>query len=121
MRILVVDDDKDVREQLRRMLKRGDYGQCDVVEIGSLHGAINKLDECAPFDCALLDTWLGKRPGGFLVASACVARNLPFVGMSRDVTMESKWLGCGAVAFLSKPCSPMELAVAIGKATRPRK
>lgn len=115
MRILIIDDDKVVRERIRNVLSGEEFGQNEFVERATHDGTMRVLlDRGKKFDGAFCDTMLGKRADGLELAAAFVNRSIPFVGMSSDGSFEIKWLRGGAVDFLRKPFSKLQLAVAFG-------
>jgi DNA-binding NarL/FixJ family response regulator len=119
IRVLVADDDEDIRELLSDMINREDA----VELVGAAHeanSAIELAEQTNP-DVAVLD-WMMPNGGGPKAAAEITARlpDVRIVGISAgDAVSASLQMGTtGAVAFLEKGFSRQELVEAIQSAVR---
>jgi putative two-component system response regulator len=109
-RILVVDDDEDVRHLLRRHLDRLGY---NVEEASSAEEAFEKLQKSTP-DLILLDVQLPGRSGHDVLSEVRAdyrTRLLPIVMLTGAATREDKLKAIeeGVTDFIAKPFSAEEL------------
>ncbi|MDP2689443.1 MAG: response regulator, partial [Deltaproteobacteria bacterium] len=102
--ILIVDDEKDIREALEGVFRDEGYG---VSVAGSSEEALRKLDSSAP-DLVLLDIWL---PGMDGVDALKEIKSrfpfLPVIMISGHANIETavKTTKLGAYDFIEKPLS----------------
>ena len=109
-RILVADDDPDLRLLFRRVLQRGGY---EVIEADSGEQTLERALDSAP-ELILLDVMM---PGlsGFdtcrRLKSDCRTDNVPvvFVTARDDFASRTEGMRSGAAAYISKPISPQNL------------
>ena len=119
IRVLVADDDEDIRELLSDMINREDAVEL-VGAADEANSAIKLAEETEP-DVAVLD-WMMPNGGGPKAAAEISARrpDVRIVGISAgDAVSASLQMGTtGAVAFLEKGFSRQELVEAIQSAVR---
>jgi two-component system cell cycle response regulator len=115
-KILIVDDDADLRNGLNRRLRASHYDTAFAVDAVQAVSAARKEKP----DVVLLDIGL---PGGdgFVVLERMKANaDLGFIPViiitGRDATVRDRALQAGAVAFLQKPVDNDELFAAIRRA-----
>lgn len=116
-RVLLVDDDPDVRELVRETLGRAGHS---VLEAADLGAAVALLDGARP-DVVLLDLDL---PGGSsgldllpeLARRACEAPVIVLTASGE--TTRATALARGVAYYLTKPFSPLELLTRIDDARR---
>jgi DNA-binding response OmpR family regulator len=105
-RVLVVDDDEDIRESLTEALEREGY---DVTAAADGDEALSQLlSSSVPPDLIVLDLVMPKRSGEELLQ--VLRKSVTFVDV--PVVVLSAFLGsppAGAIAWLRKPCKPPEL------------
>lgn len=109
-RVLVVDDEREIRALLRRLLVGSGYR---VLEAGTAEEAIDQIAVEEP-DLVLLDLVLPDRSGHDVlehVRSNPATRLLPVVILTGAATREQKLRAIheGVTDFISKPFSPEEL------------
>lgn len=109
-RVLIIDDDADVRRLLRRLLTAARYG---VEEFGEAEPGLARIREEAP-DLVLLDLRLPDRSGHDVleeIRSDPRTRLLPVVMLTGYATSEEKIRAtrAGVTDFLAKPFFPEEL------------
>lgn len=118
-RVLVADDDEDIRELLADMINREDAVEL-VGAAEDANSAIELAEQTDP-DVAVLD-WMMPNGGGPKAATEITARwpETRSVGISAgDAVSASLQMGTtGAVAFLEKGFSRSELVEAIQSAVR---
>lgn len=117
MRILVVEDDRSVRETLGLVLESCDYG-VDLVEDGA--SALEYLRSHWP-DVILLDLTLRGMSGEELYAQIKVrfGRVPPTVVLSADQRGASRTLAMPGARFLAKPYTIEQLVNVLDKAVEP--
>ena len=118
-RILVVDDDQDIRRTCARVLAKEGW-EVTVVDDGD--AALSTFTAAGKqFDCVLSDI---NMPGmdGYAVVSALRERDddLPVLLMTGDPSLDGavRAIDTGAVSYISKPFSPEMLAAAVARAAR---
>ncbi len=107
-RILVVDDDDELRELLRRTLPTD---AVEILEARNGHEAIERVDDGAP-DLVVLDWSMPERSGADVLAELERRRlRLPVIVLtaSSDPRHRRTAESYGADVFLTKPFSPLEL------------
>ena len=108
-RILVVDDDPDIRFVARLALKRGAH-EVTVAESG--HAALAHLDSGAPCDLVLCDRMMPEMSGMETLTEVRRRRSdLPFVFLTAKAQKDEidEGLRMGASRYLTKPFEPAEL------------
>ena len=108
-RILVVDDDPDIRFVARLALKRGAH---DVTVAESGPAALAHLDSGAPCDLVLCDRMMPEMSGMQTLAEVRRRRSdLPFVFLTAKAQKDEieEGLRMGASRYLTKPFEPAEL------------
>ena len=119
IRVLVADDDEDIRELLSDMINREDAVEL-VGAAEEANSAIELAEQTKP-DVAVLD-WMMPNGGGPKAAAEISARSpdVRIVGISAgDAVSASLQMGTtGAVAFLEKGFTRQELVEAIQSAVR---
>ncbi|MFD1661079.1 response regulator transcription factor [Streptomyces caeni] len=110
--VLVVEDDKEIRELLRRYLERAGYG---VVTTSSGAEAVRLLGEQA-VDLALLDLGLPDVGGDEVLREARDRGGVPVVVLTARSTVEDRIHGLrlGADDYVTKPFSPTEVVLRVG-------
>ena len=119
IRVLVADDDEDIRELLADMINRDDAVEL-VGAAEDANSAIELAEQTEP-DVAVLD-WMMPNGGGPRAAEVMKSKRdeIRIVGISAgDAVSASLQMGStGAVAFLEKGFSRQELVEAIQSAVR---
>ena len=119
IRVMVADDDEDIRELLSDMINREDAVEL-VGAAEEANSAIKLAEETEP-DVAVLD-WMMPNGGGPKAAAEITANSpdVRIVGISAgDAVSASLQMGTtGAVAFLEKGFTRQELVEAIQSAVR---
>ncbi|TAH37403.1 MAG: response regulator [Planctomycetota bacterium] len=115
-RILIADDEADVRNTLRRILERAGY---EVIETEDGRQALRALELRAP-DLLVIDLAMPGMDGIQVLRELRLRRiQVPVIAYSgapaSDVTLDSARL-LGAVAVLGKPFEPAQLLGAIAGA-----
>lgn len=110
-RILLVDDDADIRFVARLALKRGGY-QVVVAEGGD--AALRLLDDAAPFDLIICDRMMPQKSGLQTLQElrARPAHALtPFMFLTAKALQHERdeGIAMGACRYLTKPFEPREL------------
>ena len=106
-RILIVDDDAEIRTQLRWMLA----DQFEIATAGSMEEAAAKIDEGTPFSAAIVDLHLppdlSTIEGGLTLIRSVrdAGAKTRIIVLSADGTEEARnrSLQAGATRFLDKP------------------
>lgn len=110
--VLVVEDDRDIRELLRRYLERDGHG---VLTTGSGAEALNLL-AAGGVDLVLLDLGLPDVDGlDVLAAARGLVPSVPTVVLSARGTVPERILGlrAGADDYVAKPFSPAEVVLRV--------
>lgn len=111
-RIVIVDDDDEIRELLLRTLPEDGF---EILEARDGHEALALLEREAP-DLLLLDWNMPNATGGDVLAElARRERTVPVIVLTADDDPARRAIAeaLGAAAFLAKPFSPIELLKAI--------
>lgn len=108
--VLVVEDEREIRDLLRRYLERADHA---VMSTGTGAEALRLLSESAP-DLVLLDLGLPDIDG-LDVLSAATALGIPVVALTARSSVEDRIRGLerGADDYVTKPFSPREVVLRI--------
>ncbi len=108
--VLVVEDERDIRDLLRRYLERADHA---VLSTGSGAEALRLLYESAP-DLVLLDLGLPDIDG-LEVLSAATAVSIPVIALTARSSVEDRIRGLerGADDYVTKPFSPQEVVLRV--------
>jgi DNA-binding NtrC family response regulator len=117
-RILVVDDEKDVRAMMAIVLRVKHF---EVVEAATVDAALNAFEGGA-FDAAIVDIFLANSNGYDLIAALRErAPSLPVVAVSGIATVDlaSPAAGMSNVVSLQKPFRPNDLIAAVEQARAP--
>jgi two-component system, OmpR family, phosphate regulon response regulator PhoB len=115
-RILVVDDEEDVRSMLARLLEGEGYQ----VEQAASAGEVEAFMTDRPPDLVILDVMLTTADGFDVLASLRRSSNVPVIlvtGRGRE-TDRVLGLKLGADDYVVKPFSPAELAARVGTVLR---
>ena len=109
--VLVVEDERDIRELLRRYLERADHA---VLSAGTGAEALRLLYESAP-DLVLLDLGLPDIDG-LDVLSAATTIGVPVIALTARSSVEDRIRGLerGADDYVTKPFSPQEVVLRVG-------
>ena len=109
LEILVVDDESELREQLRRLFEREGH---HVTGVASGRDAIDRAST-ARFDIVLLDVALGPGPDGYEVCRTLRERRnvVPVIMLTALDSEADAVLGleAGADDYVTKPFGPAEL------------
>lgn len=110
-RLLVVDDDPDVRSTLRRFLEADGY---EVDQAGDIDDAMGAVASRHP-DLMILDVILDGESGLELLSRLRRANGLPVILLSgrHDETDKVVGLRLGADDYVAKPFSPAELSARV--------
>ena len=107
--VLVVDDESELREQLRRLFTRDGHR---VVTVADGRAAIDRASTTS-FDIILLDVALGARPDGYEVCRVLRERRnvIPIIMLTALDSEADVVLGleAGADDYVTKPFGPAEL------------
>ncbi|MFC2048056.1 response regulator transcription factor [Chloroflexota bacterium] len=110
-RILVVDDERTVRDILQRILEKAGY---DVITAANGQEALDKISQ---FDVSLvlLDIMMPELDGFDVLERMPQHLNIPVIMLSgiRDETTKIDSLGLGADDYIAKPFSSEELLARI--------
>jgi putative two-component system response regulator len=119
-RILIVDDEGQIRELVRRILERDGY---DCTTAGSAEEA-QELLAAEPFALLLADLQLPGESGLDLISHVHATHEetatIMVTGVD-DSTLASTALSIGAYGYIVKPFSPSELTIQVMNALRRRK
>jgi two-component system alkaline phosphatase synthesis response regulator PhoP len=110
--VLVVEDDREIRELVRRYLERAGYG---VHTTASGAEAIRSLG-AGGVDLVVLDLGLPDVDGLTVLATARQEGGVPVVVLTARSSVDERILGLrqGADDYLTKPFSPTELVLRVG-------
>ncbi|WP_324787298.1 response regulator transcription factor [Streptomyces sp. H51] len=110
--VLVVEDEKEIRELLRRYLERAGHG---VLTTGSGAEAVRLLGE-RRVDLALLDLGLPDVDGDEVLREAREQGRVPVVVLTARTAVEDRIHGLrlGADDYVTKPFSPTEVVLRVG-------
>ena len=120
LRIVVIDDDEDLRETLVEALRERGHA---VIGLPAQAG-IFPLSDIPPADAWVVDHRLPGRLGGDVVRALRAMggdRRPALIGVSGDELAEREFAAAGADLFLLKPFDPSELADAIARAVALRR
>jgi two-component system alkaline phosphatase synthesis response regulator PhoP len=108
--ILVVEDERDIRELLRRYLERADHA---VLTAGTGAEGLSLLGGAAP-DLVLLDLGLPD-VDGFEVLAAATGAHVPVIALTARSSVEDRIAGLerGADDYVTKPFSPREVVLRV--------
>jgi CheY-like chemotaxis protein len=118
-RILVIDDDPDIRFVARIALRRGRH---HVTVADSGRAALTHLDSGAPCDLVLCDRMMPEMSGVETLAEVRRRRaDVPFVFLTAKAQKEEieEGLRLGACLYLTKPFEPAELLGEIDRILAP--
>jgi DNA-binding response OmpR family regulator len=109
--ILVVEDERDIRDLLRRYLERAEFS---VLTSGTDAEALTYLASASP-DLVLLDLLLPDIDG-FAVLSEPIALAVPLIALTARSSSEDRIRGPerGADDDVTKPSSPREVVLRVG-------
>lgn len=110
--VLVVEDDRDIRDLVRRYLERAGHA---VLSTGSGVEGLKLLTQATP-DLVVLDLGLPDLDGLELLREAVAAGGLPVIVLTArsDVEDRIRGLSLGADDYVTKPFSPTELTLRVG-------
>lgn len=116
--ILLVDDDKRIRDLLRRFLSENDYR---VTTAGNAAEARRRLDGLS-FDMLILDIMMPGESGLELAKDLRAGSDVPILMLTARSDTEDRIAGLevGADDYLPKPFEPRELLLRIGAILRRR-
>jgi len=109
---MVVEDDRDIRDLLRRYLERDGHA---VLSTGSGVEALRLLAEAA-VDLVVLDLGLPDLDGAEVLREARRGRRVPVVVLTARSAVDDRIRGlqAGADDYVTKPFSPTELVLRVG-------
>ena len=110
-RILVADDEAEIREVLRLYLEKEGY---EIVEAADGMEAVRRIKE-EKIDLALLDIMMPGMDGYRVLRNVRAENNLPVIMLSAKSSDSDKILGLdlGADDYITKPFSPSELVARV--------
>jgi two-component system alkaline phosphatase synthesis response regulator PhoP len=110
--VLVVEDDRDIRDVVRRYLERAGHG---VLTTGSGAQALRLLGGAA-VDLVVLDLGLPDLDGLEILREARSGRRTPVVVLTARSAVDDRirGLAAGADDYVTKPFSPTELVLRVG-------
>jgi len=110
--VLVVEDDRDIRELVRRYLERAGHA---VLSTGSGVEGLTLLVDGAP-DLVVLDLGLPDLDGLEVLREARAGRAVPVIVLTARSEVEDRirGLSLGADDYVAKPFSPTELTLRVG-------
>lgn len=116
--ILVIEDEKNIREDLMWLLKSSGY-TCDSVDEFSSSFIMNKLDE-SMFDLILLDINLDDENGLVICKEIRKKYNIPIIFLTANdsVSVELEALTLGGDDYIKKPYHPAILLTRITNALK---
>jgi CheY-like chemotaxis protein len=101
--ILVVEDDPDIRDALRELLRDAGYATADATDG---QAGLDYLASHRPPPLVLLDWNMSPVDGAAFVARAgddAALRQIPVVVMTADTRVSQKMVGKSVAGFLAKP------------------
>jgi len=108
-RILVVDDEKDIRKLLEETLKSKDY---EILQAGTGEDALVISRKMKP-DLILMDIMMPGDLNGIeatrILKSGVRTKQLKVIVLTSNSTLKKEAMDAGADAYFSKPFSPLEL------------
>ncbi|NEE00618.1 response regulator transcription factor [Phytoactinopolyspora halotolerans] len=109
--VMVVEDEREIREVLRRYLERADY---TVLATGSGAEALRLLSS-GGVDLVVLDLGLPDLDGAEVLAAARETNDVPVVVLTarRELDDRIRGLRQGAADYVTKPFSPTELILRV--------
>ena len=109
--LLIVDDDKRIRELLERFLKTYDYSVTLACDSRHARNLLKNIE----FDLIIMDIMMPGENGLMLTNYVSEAYNTPILLLSAKVETSEKILGLemGADDYLSKPFEPRELVLRV--------
>ena len=115
-RILVVEDDPDIRLLLSRLLEREDY---EVAAVSDALGAMEQIGAGEP-DLVLLDLGLPDVDGMELLGRIRGRSSVPIIMLTGRTAEDDRIAGLrgGADDYVAKPFSPQELILRVGAVLR---
>jgi DNA-binding response OmpR family regulator len=110
--VLVVEDDRDIRDLVRRYLERAGHA---VLSTGSGVEGLKLLTQATP-DLVVLDLGLPDLDGLEVLREAVAAGGVPVIVLTArsDVEDRIRGLSLGADDYVTKPFSPTELTLRVG-------
>jgi two-component system alkaline phosphatase synthesis response regulator PhoP len=110
--VLVVEDDRDLRELVRRYLERAGHA---VLSTGSGMEGLALLADAAP-DLVVLDLGLPDLDGLEILRAARAGRAIPVIVLTARSDIEDRITGLtlGADDYVTKPFSPTEVTLRVG-------
>ena len=117
--VLVVDDERKIRELVRRYLERAGYV---VLLAGSGTQGLETAERERP-DLLILDLMLPDLPGEEVARTLRRRSDVPIIMLTAKATEEDRINGflLGADDYLTKPFSPRELTARVGIVLRRRR
>lgn len=114
-KIMVVDDDADIRQALRVLLKTEDY---EVIEADNGKTALELLDET--IDLMILDIMMPKKDGVTTCKEIRKQYAFPILFLTAKTTEYDKYVGLssGGDDYLTKPFSKMEVLARVSAMLR---
>lgn len=114
-KIMVVDDDADIRQALRVLLKTEDY---EVIEADNGKTALELLDET--IDLMILDIMMPKKDGVTTCKEIREQYTFPILFLTAKTTEYDKYVGLysGGDDYLTKPFSKMEVLARVSAMLR---
>lgn len=114
-KILIVDDDADIRDVLRLLLEKDGY---EIVEASNGEDAISLID--SSFQCMILDVMMPKKDGIATCIDIRKQYHIPILFLTAKATEYDKYIGLsmGGDDYLVKPFSSMELLARVGALVR---
>lgn len=109
--ILVVDDEKEIRELLRLYIEKDGYS---VIQAENGLNALEKIDS-VQIDLAIVDIMMPEFDGYQLIKALRKRGNLPIIVLSAKTENHEKILGLdlGADDYVTKPFDPLEVVARI--------
>ena len=116
-RILVADDEAEIRELLRLYLEKEGY---EVLEASDGEQALLLLQECGDIAMLILDIMMPKKDGFHVLKELRERSNLPVIILSAKTADNDKILGLdlGADDYIAKPFNPLEAVARINSNIR---
>ena len=110
-KILIADDEKEIRELLRLYLEKDEN---EIYEAADGMEALEKITTIN-FDLALIDIMMPKIDGYRLIKKIRENSNIPIMVLSAKIQDSDKILGLdlGADDYITKPFNPMEVAARV--------
>ena len=117
MKILIVDDEQEIRNVLRLLFENQGYG---VIEAGDGAEAVRKVREISDIDLCIMDIMMPKSSGVAATSEIRKFSDVPILFLTAKSLERDKLLayGAGGDDYVVKPFSPRELLMKVQALSR---